>query len=80
MPKGLALLLAGKLGHPSDEEGGGEEDMEPSKDDAKLDAMRHFIAAVHSKKEEDALQCLEDLIELCRDEEPSEEEDAEQEE
>ena len=54
------LLLAGKMGKP-------KEDGEDDPQEAKLDAVRHLIAAIHSKKEEDALHCIEDLMELCRE-------------
>jgi len=71
----LALLLAGKMAPHEGEEDG--EDMKEDPQEAKLDAVRHLIAAIHSKKEEDALECLENLFELCRDHEDGDEEEPE---
>jgi hypothetical protein len=68
-----ALLLAGKLVHEPAES---DEDMEMSdKEDAKMDAVRHLIGVVRGVKAEDvhdkdaseALECLHNLLELCRD-------------
>lgn len=69
----LALLLAGKMDHHADD--GEGEDMQEDPHEMKLDAVRHLIAAVHSKKEEDVLECLENLFELCRDDDKGMEEE-----
>lgn len=66
-----ALLLAGKLGHEPES----EDDEMSDKEDAKLDAVRHLIGVVRGVKAEDvhdkdaseALDCLHNLLELCRD-------------
>lgn len=76
---GLALLLAGKLGKPEPDEEGGQDD----KEDAKVDAARHLIAAVrgvkpddvHDRDASDVLECFQNLNELCREEEPEEDEE-----
>lgn len=84
MPRpALALLLAGKLGRPED----GLEKEEDNKDEAKLDAARHLIAAirgvksedVHDRDASDVLECIHNLLELCRDDEEEEEEEPEEE-
>lgn len=76
MPRpNLALLISGKLGKPDEQDDG--EEMDDSKEEAKLDAVRHLISVVrgvkpelvHDKDAQEALDCLHNLWELCRDDE-----------
>lgn len=77
---GLALLLSGKLGSKP----GDEDDDKSMRDEGREDAMKRLISVlrgskpdgIHDRDVSEALQCFDDLLELC-DDEPEDEDQEE---